>query len=57
MILYLLMLVVLVALALFLIGIIAHGLFYLLIIGIVVFVADMVYLALRRFGSGRRSRR
>ncbi|WNI15384.1 hypothetical protein [Actinacidiphila sp. ITFR-21] len=55
--LYLALLVVLVALALFLIGVIAHGLFYLLIIGIVVFAAEMVFLGLRRLGSGRRSGR
>lgn len=36
------------------IGVLAHGLFYLLIIAIVLFVADVVYLAVRWRRSGRR---
>ncbi|MFF3559658.1 hypothetical protein ACFYXS_06420 [Streptomyces sp. NPDC002574] len=43
---------VLVAVILGLIGVVAHGLFYLLIIGIVVLVLDVVYIVAR----GRRRR-
>ena len=54
---FLLLLVIAVALALFLIGVIAHGLFYLLVIGVVVFVVAVIFTALRNLGSGRRSGR
>ncbi|WP_163010583.1 hypothetical protein [Streptomyces dangxiongensis] len=50
---------ILVAVVLGIIGVAAHGLFYLLIIGVVVLVVDLVYVAIRfrRGGSKRRIRR
>ncbi|MES4892386.1 hypothetical protein [Streptomyces sp. NPDC096012] len=49
------LLLVLVALVLGIIGFAVHGLFYLLVIGAVVLVADLVYVALRlRRGRGAR---
>jgi hypothetical protein len=50
------LLLILVALVLGIIGFAVHGLFYLLVIGAVVLVADLVYIALR-FRRGRRARR
>ncbi|WP_458247443.1 hypothetical protein [Streptomyces sp. MAI_2237] len=47
---------VLVALVLGIIGFAAHGLFYLLIIGVVVLLADLVYVAVRFRRGGRRHR-
>ncbi|MFE7855488.1 hypothetical protein ACIRP3_20150 [Streptomyces sp. NPDC101209] len=47
---------VLVALVLGIIGFAAHGLFYLLIIGAVVLLADLVYVAVRFRRGGRRHR-
>ena len=55
MVLFLLML--LAAVALGIIGAVAKGLFYLLIIGVVLLVADLVYVALRWRRSGRRAQR
>jgi hypothetical protein len=48
---------VIAAIVLGLIGAVAHGLFYLLIIGIVVFLADLAFLSLRWRHSGRRPMR
>lgn len=48
------MALVIVAIVLGIIGVLAHGLIFLLIIGIVLFIADLVYLALRWRRSGRR---
>ncbi|MFE9094436.1 hypothetical protein [Streptomyces sp. NPDC007264] len=45
---------VLVAVALGLVGVVVKGLFYLLIIGVVVFVADLVLLGVRWSRSRRR---
>ncbi|AYG78238.1 hypothetical protein DWB77_00345 [Streptomyces hundungensis] len=47
------LLLVIAAIVLGIIGVVAKGLFYLLIIGIVVFVAALAYLALRIRRSGR----
>lgn len=47
---------VLVALVLGIIGIAAHGLFWLLIIGAVVLLADLVYAAMRFRRGGRKHR-
>ncbi|MBK3641372.1 MULTISPECIES: hypothetical protein [Streptomyces] len=47
---------VLVALVLGIIGFAAHGLFYLLIIGVVVLLADLVYAAVRFRRGGRKHR-
>ncbi|MCL6670802.1 MULTISPECIES: hypothetical protein [Streptomyces] len=47
---------VLVALVLGIIGFAAHGLFYLLIIGVVVLLADLAYVAVRFRRGGRRHR-
>ncbi len=48
------LLLVIVAIALGIVGVVVHGLFYLLIIGIVVFLAGLVLLGVR---IGRNSRR
>ncbi|MCX5391697.1 hypothetical protein [Streptomyces sp. NBC_00094] len=45
---------IIIAIVLGIIGATADGLFFLLVIGIVVFVADLVYLALRLRRSARR---
>ena len=45
---------VIAAIVLGVIGVLAHGLLYLLIIGIVLFVLDLAYLALNWRRSGRR---
>ncbi|GAA5016265.1 MULTISPECIES: hypothetical protein [Streptomyces] len=47
---------ILVALVLGIIGFAVHGLFYLLIIGAVVLLADLVYAALRIRRGGRKHR-
>lgn len=46
--------VIVVAIVLGIVGVVAHGLLYLLVIGVVVLVADLVYLAVRWRRSGRR---
>ncbi|MFD7781234.1 hypothetical protein [Streptomyces sp. NPDC059753] len=53
------LILVIVAIVLGIIGVVAEGLFYLLIIGIVVFAAALVYLGmhLRRSGRHRRTLR
>ncbi|MFE0133369.1 hypothetical protein ACFWY6_17635 [Streptomyces sp. NPDC059037] len=48
------LILVIVAMVLGIIGAAAEGLFYLLVIGIVVFIAALVYLALHLRTSGRR---
>ncbi|MFF8383956.1 MULTISPECIES: hypothetical protein [Streptomyces] len=53
----LLLFLLLVAVALGLIGVVVEGLFYLLIIGIVIVVAEVVYLAVRTKTAGRRRTR
>ncbi|MBJ6641691.1 hypothetical protein H4K36_34790 [Streptomyces sp. DHE7-1] len=50
------LLLILVALVLGIIGFAAHGLFYLLVIGAVVLLADLVYGAVRLRRGGRRHR-
>ncbi|MFJ4526622.1 hypothetical protein ACIP4Y_37960 [Streptomyces sp. NPDC088810] len=47
---------ILVAVALGIIGVVTHGLFYLLVIGVVVLVADLVYGAVRFHRGGRKHR-
>ncbi|MFE0513948.1 hypothetical protein [Streptomyces sp. NPDC058964] len=51
------LLLVIVAIVLGIIGFAVHGLFYLLIIGVVVLLADLVYGAMRFRRGGRRHRR
>ncbi|MCY0954775.1 hypothetical protein [Streptomyces sp. H27-S2] len=51
------LILVIVALVLGIIGAVAEGLFYLLVIGIVVFVAALVYLGMHVRRSGRHRRR
>ncbi|MEZ3179056.1 hypothetical protein KYY02_10200 [Streptomyces pimonensis] len=50
------LLLVIAAIVLGIIGVVAKGLFYLLVIGIVVFVAALVHLGLHIRRSGRRRR-
>ncbi|MHC3469368.1 hypothetical protein ACYF6T_11680 [Streptomyces sp. 7R007] len=50
------LLLILVALVLGIIGFAAHGLFYLLIIGAVVLLADLAYAAVRFRRGGRKHR-
>ncbi|MFJ9907399.1 hypothetical protein ACIRVK_31665 [Streptomyces sp. NPDC101152] len=50
------LLLILIALVLGIIGFAAHGLFYLLIIGVVVLLADLAYGAVRFRNGGRRRR-
>ncbi|MEU2055928.1 hypothetical protein [Streptomyces bungoensis] len=50
------LLLILVAMALGIVGFAVHSLFYLLIIGVVVLVADLVYAALRFRRGGRKHR-
>ncbi|MET9908428.1 hypothetical protein ABZZ74_16685 [Streptomyces sp. NPDC006476] len=50
------LLLILVALVLGIIGFAAHGLFYLLIIGVVLLLADLAYGAMRFRRGGRRHR-
>ena len=47
---------ILVAVVLGIIGVAAHGLFYLLVIGVVVLLADLVYAAMRFRRGGRKHR-
>ncbi|MEU4167034.1 hypothetical protein AB0F46_09125 [Streptomyces sp. NPDC026665] len=47
---------ILVAIVLGLVGVAAHGLFYLLIIGVAVLVADLVYAGMRLRRGGRKQR-
>ncbi|WP_169739832.1 hypothetical protein [Actinospica robiniae] len=51
------LLVIIVAVALGIIGVVAHGLLYLLVIGAVLFAADLVYSGWRWRRSGRRPQR
>ena len=51
------LLLIIVAIALGIVGVVAHGLFYLLIIGIVVLIIDLVYAAFRFRRAGRRPTR
>jgi hypothetical protein len=48
------LLLVIAAIALGIVGVVVKGLFYLLIIGAVVLVADLIFLAVRFRRSGRR---
>ncbi|MFD7325644.1 hypothetical protein ACFV9D_31945 [Streptomyces sp. NPDC059875] len=50
------LILVIAAIVLGIIGVVAEGLLYLLVIGIVVLVAAMVYLAMRLRSSGERRR-
>ncbi|MEU2894793.1 hypothetical protein ACWC4E_05080 [Streptomyces sp. NPDC001273] len=50
------LLLVIAAIVLGIIGVVAEGLFYLLVIGIVVLVAALVYLGMHMRGSGRHAR-
>lgn len=50
------LLVVIIAIALGLVGAVAHGLFYLLVIGIVLFVADLLFFGTRFTRRGRAQR-
>ncbi|GGU02547.1 MULTISPECIES: hypothetical protein [Streptomyces] len=50
------LILVIAAIVLGIIGVVAEGLFYLLVIGIVVFAAALVYLGMHLRRSGRRSR-
>ncbi|MER5312265.1 hypothetical protein ABT034_31310 [Streptomyces sp. NPDC002773] len=50
------LILVIAAIILGIIGAVAEGLFYLLVIGIVVFAAALVYLGMHLRRSGRRSR-
>jgi hypothetical protein len=47
------LLLVIAAIALGILGVVLKGVFYLLIIGVIVLIADLVYLGVR-FGRGRR---
>ncbi|MBO0775226.1 MAG: hypothetical protein J2P34_02845 [Actinobacteria bacterium] len=49
------LLLVIAAIALGIVGVVIKGLFYLLIIGIIVFIIDLIFLG-ARFGRGRRRR-
>ncbi|HEY9484545.1 MAG TPA: hypothetical protein VIR00_16445 [Micromonosporaceae bacterium] len=51
------LLLIIVAIVLGIVGVVAHGLFYLLIIGIVVLIIDLVYAAVRFRRGGRRPTR
>jgi len=51
------LLLIIVAIALGLIGFVVKGLLYLLIIGIIVFLADMIFLGARLRGGRRRPAR
>lgn len=50
------LLLIIVAIALGILGAVLKGLFYLLIIGIVIFLLDLVYLGARMARSNRRTR-
>jgi hypothetical protein len=49
--------VIIVAVALGIAGVVAHGLFYLLVIGVALCAADLVYIGWRWRRSGRRPQR
>jgi hypothetical protein len=51
------LLLIIVAIALGIVGVVAHGLLYLLIIGIVVLLIDLAYAAVRFRHAGRRPTR
>lgn len=51
------LLLIIVAIALGIVGVVAKGLFYLLIIGVVVLLADIVLVGVRLRRSGRRPSR
>ncbi len=51
------LLLIIVAIALGIVGVVAKGLFYLLIIGVVVLLADIVLVGVRLRRSGRRPNR
>jgi hypothetical protein len=51
------LLLIIVAIVLGIVGVVAHGLFYLLIIGIVVLIIDLIYAAVRFRRAGRRPTR
>lgn len=51
------LLLIIVAIALGIVGVVVHGLFYLLIIGILVLIIDLVYAAVRFRRAGRRPTR
>lgn len=51
------LLLIIAAIVLGIVGVVAHGLFYLLIIGIVVLIIDLVYAAVRFRRAGRRPNR
>jgi hypothetical protein len=51
------LLLIIVAIVLGIVGVVAHGLFYLLIIGIVVLIIDLVSAAVRFRRAGRRPTR
>jgi hypothetical protein len=51
------LLLIIVAIALGIIGVVVHGLLYLLIIGIVVLIIDLVYVGVRFRRGGRRPTR
>ena len=48
------LLLIIVAIALGIVGVVAHGLLYLLVIGVVVLIADLIFAGLRSRRSGRR---
>jgi len=48
------LLLIIVAIALGIVGVVAHGLLYLLVIGVVVLIADLIFGGLRFRQSGRR---
>jgi hypothetical protein len=50
------LLLIIAAIALGIIGVVAKGLLYLLIIGVVVFLADLIFLGARLRGRGRPAR-
>ncbi|MFJ3310657.1 hypothetical protein ACIPSA_48455 [Streptomyces sp. NPDC086549] len=50
------LLLIIVAIVLGIIGVAVHGLFYLLLIGVVVLLADLAYGAMRFHRGGRRHR-
>jgi hypothetical protein len=51
------LLLVIVAIVLGIVGVVAKGLLYLLVIAVALFVADLVYLGIRRRGAARRPQR
>jgi hypothetical protein len=48
------LLLIIVAIVLGIVGVVAHGLLYLLVIGVVVLIADLIFAGLRLRRSGRR---